>query len=813
MRPRQVEPLPASALRKAADQALDFETTAELEPLEGVVGQERALEALEFGVGLHREGFNIFALGPPGVGKHSVVERAISARAAREPVPDDWCYVNSFHDRKGPRALRLPAGRGRDLKGDMRRLVEELKTAIPAAFESDEYRARVRELEAELEERHEALLAELREEAEGLDLTLVRTPSGFAFAPIREGRALSPEEFSKLAPDEQRRATAAMETLDKRVQETLAVVPTLRADNRKKLKALGEEVAIFEVGHLIDAIRDDYRELPQVQAYLDAVREDVVDHAAAFREAASEAEVPPAMAAARGKVMEALARRYEVNLIVDNSSNGGAPVIHEDLPTLANLVGRVEHRSEMGALVTDFTLIKPGALHRANGGFLVLDARRVLGEPMVWDGLKRALRAKRVKIESVPQRMALVSTVSLDPQPIPLDVTVVLVGEPLLYYLLCQHDPEFQRYFKVAADFDDRVERSDASSLLYARYIAARIAAHALMPFERGAVARVLEHLARKSGDSERFSANLLNLGDVLDESDHVARLEGAERVGRAHVEAALEMRRRRLGRPRERVMEAIANGTIRVETEGAVVGQINGLAVLALGEQAFGRPSRITATARLGKGEVVDIEREAKLGGKLHSKGVLILSSFLAHRFAVDAPLSLSASLVFEQSYGGIDGDSASLAELVVLMSAIGGVPIRQGLALTGSVDQLGRVQAIGGVNEKIEGFFEVCAARGLDGSQGVLIPASNTRHLMLREEVVQAVEEGRFHVWAVETVDQALTLLTGSPAGEADAEGSYPPESVNGRVAARLKALLERRTALARESSGAGAEDDGEG
>jgi lon-related putative ATP-dependent protease len=491
---------------------------------------------------------------------------------------------------------------------------------------------------------------------------------------------------------------------------------------------------------------------------------------------------------------------------VDHSQTQGAPIIYEDQPTYQNLVGRVEHISQMGALLTDFTLIKPGALHRANGGYLVLDARQLLLQPYAWEGLKRALQARQIRIESLGQIYSWISTVSLEPEPVPLQVKVILLGERLLYYLLCRYDPDFMELFKVAADFEDNMVRNDDNDLAYAHLIAGLAEKEKLRPFDTTAIARIIEHSARLAEDSARLTTHMQSISDLLREADYWADEEGHEMVTAVDIQQALDAQIYRASRIRERVQENILRQTIFIDTEGAVMGQVNGLSVLSLGNYAFGQPSRITARARLGKGEVIDIERQVEMGGPIHSKGVLILTGFLGARYAAERPLSLSATLVFEQSYGGVEGDSASSAELYALLSALAELPINQSLAVTGSVNQRGQVQAIGGVNEKIEGFFDLCQARGLTGKQGVLIPAANVKHLMLRQDVVTAVAHNQFHIYPVTTIDQGIELLTGTIAGEVDETGNYPPDSVNGRVVARLTTLAEKAKAFAAPASANG-------
>jgi lon-related putative ATP-dependent protease len=558
-------------------------------------------------------------------------------------------------------------------------------------------------------------------------------------------------------------------------------------------------MANFAVGGLIDELREKYADFPDVVDHLDAVQEDVVENAEDFLP--SEQNASNLMAALQGgqgqraQRREGRMRQYQVNLIVDHSESEHAPVVYEDNPTYQNLVGRIEHIAQMGALMTDFNLIKPGALHKANGGYLLLDARKVLTQPYAWDALKRALQAGKVRIESLGRRLSLISTVSLEPEPIPLDVKVGLFGDRLLYYLLYQLDPDFAKLFKVEADFEERMDRDEENQQVYARLIATMVDEHELRPFDQEAVARVIERSARMVGDADKLSTERESIEDLLREANHWAKEEESEVVTAAHIQRAIDAQVYRADRVRDRMQEAILRETVLIDTEGEEVGQVNGLSVIPLSNFAFGRPTRITARVSMGKGEVVDIEREVELGGPIHSKGVLILAGFLGARYAEEKPLSLSASLVFEQSYSGVEGDSASSAELYALLSAIAEVPLKQSLAVTGSVNQRGQVQAIGGVNEKIEGFFDICEARGLTGEQGVLIPAANVKHLMLRHDVVEAVEEGQFHIYPVETVDEGLEMMTGIPAGERDEEGNYPEDTVNHKVEARLSELAEMR------------------
>jgi len=790
-------PLPADALyRRCTLEGLPFDTTAELEPLPGILGQERAREAVAFGIGLRSRGYNLYALGPEGFGKRSLVCEMLEARAKGEPAPADWCYVNNFKQPHRPRALKMPTGLGTKLRADMAQLVEELRASIPAMFESEEYRNRAEQIDAEISEKQEKLFVDIGQEASKDNIALLHTPAGFSFAPTREGEVISPEEYQKLPERERERIERRMAELQEKLQKAIRQVQQMQKEKRNRIKQLNREMTMFAVGALTEELKHRYAQLPEVLDYLGEVQADVMENIDEFRRS------PEAETNVLGlHISEAPSfRRYQVNVIVgDERPSPGAPVVIEDHPTYQNLLGRVEYAARFGMLVTDFAQIKAGALHRANGGYLVIDAYKLLSQPFSWEGLKRALSTEEIRTESLGQTYGLISTAALEPEPIPLDVKVVLLGERLIYYLLLAYDPEFGELFKVQADFEDEVVRNPDQERLYARLIASVTHREKLLPLDRGAVGRVIEQSARWAADAERLSAHLESLDDLLREADYRVRQAGGTVISASHVQQALDSQVQRADRIRDKIQEAILRGELLIDTDGAKIGQVNGLSVSFAGRYAFAFPTRITATTRLGDGEVIDIQREAELSGPIHSKGVMILSAFLASRYSSDRPHSLHASLAFEQTYGPVDGDSASVAELVALLSSLGGFALKQSLAVTGSVNQYGTVQPIGGVNEKIEGFFDICKARGLTGEQGVIIPAANTKHLMLREEVVVAATSGQFHVYSVETIDEALALLSGLPAGELDEAGNYPEDSANFRVAARLMELSLIRQAYA--------------
>jgi len=792
----QTTRLPAAELYQRCDSSqFGFATTNELEDLAGIVGQDRARDAIDFGLGIDRDGYNLFVLGPPGAGKQTLLRQMLASRTAAASSPPDWCYVHNFEHPHQPRALRLPAGRGVALRADMRQLLEELRAAIPAAFESDEYRAHREQIEAEFSERQEKAFAELAELAAGQDFALLRTPTGFTLAPVRKGEVITPDEFAALTDDERKRIGDTMATLQQKLEQLMRSGLRWRKEQRERVRKLNAEVAQYSIGSLMEELKQRYAALADVVAYLGAVEHSLVDNVEDFRRGAEPAS--PLLGAPAAP--DTPFKRYEVNLLLDRREPDGAPVVFEDHPTYQNLIGRVEHVPQLGALVTDHTLIKAGALHRANGGYLLLDAQKVLTQPFAWEGLKRVLTTHKVRIESLGQMYSLVSTISLEPEPIPVNVKIVLFGERFWYHLLFAYDPDFRELFKVAVDFDDEIPRTPANLDLLARLIATIARRNAFLPFARDAVARLVERRARDVEDRERLSTHMQDLVDLMTEADHAARSAGTATVGAVHVDAAVEARRRRAGRLREQVQETILRGTVLIDTAGEKAGQVNGLAVFALGGEVFAKPTRITAHARVGDGEVIDVQREVALGGPIHSKGVLILAAFLAARFSADRPHSLRASLVFEQTYGEVEGDSASAAELCALLSSLAGAPVRQSIAVTGSVNQYGELQSIGAVNQKIEGFFDICKARGLTGEQAVLIPASNVKNLMLRADVVAAAEAGQFHVHAVRTIDEAIELLTGVPAGEAVVPGQFPDGTVNQRVAARLREFSLTRQAFA--------------
>lgn len=790
-----VAPLPPERLRTVCDpSSLGFSSTAEIDDADVGFIHARAIGAIRLGLDIEGPGYNLFVLGDTGSGRHDIVARLLENERHRGAPPADWCYVWNFAQASQPRLLRLPCGRGAGFRSDMERFVEELMPAIGAVFESDDYRNRIEALQEDAKQREEAALRTLGDEAQKLGIALLRTPHGFAFLSMKDAEStLSQDEFEKLPEARQKELGDNIKLLHERMHRLMGGdFPRWRRELQNRIRDAGRDALGVTVRHMIEELKPAYADLPEVSAHLDAVLQDIIASGESLH-AAPHADEDADTVTYSGTIT---VQRYLVNLLVENPADGTRPVVCEDHPTLQNLVGRIDHLVHMGTLVSNFTLIRAGALHRANGGFLVVDAVKLLSQPFAWEGLKRALKSGRLRIESLSELIGVTGSVQLEPEPLPLDLKVILIGERLIYYLLTQYDPEFAPLFRINADMESEIVRTQENTAAYAHLIAGRARHEALPPLSAAAVARLIDDAARQAGDAERLSARTQALDDRLREAAHFATAAGSPQIEREHVEAALTAHRQRHERIRLHYQQEIQRGQLLVDTDGEHVGQVNGLAVIPLGEDSFAHPVRITATVRVGEGEVIDIEREVKLGGPIHAKGVLILSSFVASRFGMTLPLSLKASLVFEQSYGGIEGDSASLAELAALLSALAGVPVRQSIAVTGSINQFGIVQPVGGINEKIEGFFDLCAARGLTGEQGVLIPHANVCHLMLREDVAAAVRDGRFRIWAVTDVDEALERLTGLPAGAPDANGRMEPEdSVNGRVAGGLKKLAQLR------------------
>jgi lon-related putative ATP-dependent protease len=776
-------------LKRGVDPAqFDFVSTEEVEPLVGTIGQARALDALEYGLEVAMRGCNLFVAGVSGSGRLSTVLDYLGGHSAAMAVPDDWVYVDNFANPDRPTAIRLPAGRGYELAGAMAGFVDAARREIRRAFESEEYDRRQRESLAEITQRRQSLEEELTRFAAERSLALRMSVTGMASMPLVDGKPITREQFEQL-PEERREAiTSATAEVQERTSSYLHRTRQLEKEAARRLAELEREVALFATEPLFHELEERYGDQPEVVAYLNDVKIDVLEHLDDFREP-DEGGLPFAPGARQRDHA-----RFHVNVFVDNAAAAGAPVVVERNPTYYNLLGRIEYRATFGAMVTDFREIKAGALHRANGGFLVLDLLDVLRHPFAWEALKRALRSAETRIENLAEEFSPVPSASLRPGPIPLDVKVVLLGSPLHYHLLYRLDEDFRELFKVKADFALELDWTSEHERNYAAFVSRCVRENELRHFDRAAVAKVIEHSGRLCESQRKLSTRLLEISDLVGEASFWAGKLGHALVEPGDVELAIRKQEYRSSLLEERVQELISDGTIVIETSGERVGQVNGISILDLGDYSFGRPCRVSARVSLGQEGIESIDRNIELSGPIHSKGFMILSGYLAANYAQEWPLAVSATLTFEQSYDEIEGDSASSTELYALLSALSGLPLQQGIAVTGSVDQRGEVQAVGGVTRKIEGFFATCKAQGLTGHQGVIVPAANVHNLMLDDEVVEAVRKEQFHLWAVRTVDEGIELLTGCPAGRREADGSYPATTVHGRVAARLSEYADR-------------------
>ena len=792
MQSRAHELGPDALRRVYVPDALGFASTAEVEPLDGTVGQSRANEAIAFGLDAQVAGYNIFAAGPAGVGKRTSLEAHLKEHARRRPPPGDWVYLHNFREPRHPIAVLLASGQGQRLAADMHRFLQDARRELAGAFESETYARRQREVTEPIEREQEAAMAELREQARADAIAVEFTPAGVITVPLRGGQPMTPAEFGRLPGSVRARYQAALEELGPRTEAFLTKMRALQRDSRERLRALEREVALFAVGHLIDELKEGYASSAKLVQWLEAVAEDVTENRGQFQALGQDggAELPsPSLGAVAGAAEPALGR-YEVNVFVAHDADGGAPVVLESNPTYPNLFGRIEHHGVFGGgFVTDHRMLRSGAVHRANGGYLMLPAAEVLAQPLVWLKLKEVLRTGQIRLENLAEQYALFPTATLTPEPIELDIKVVLVGSPLLYGLAYMLDEDVRKLFRVKAEFDWRLRWDGDGARGYAAFLSAQARRAGLRHFEAGAVARVIEHGARLAEDREWLSTRFVEIGGIAAEASHCASKDGSKLVGAEHVDRAIRQKVRRSDLIEQRLLELVAEGMLLLDFEGRRVGQVNGLSVIELGDYTFGRPIRITASAGPGRGALVSIERETELSGHIHDKGFMILSGYLRERYGGERRIALAANLTFEQSYEQIEGDSAASAELYALLSELAGVPLRQDIAVTGSVNQHGELQAIGGANEKIEGFHRACKLRELTGRQGVIIPQSNVRNLMLSQEVVDSVRAGRFHVWSARTVDEGIELLTGMPAGERGADGRFPEVTLHARVEERLE------------------------
>jgi len=795
--------VPLENLKKVCDDKIfDFKTTEEVLPQEGIIGQERAVKAVEFGLKVKRHGYNIFMTGITGTGKFSYAQNYVKEVAKDEYVPEDWCYVYNFENPYEPKALNFPFGKGKDFCEDMEELIEDLKVEIPRAFEGEEYEKEKAEILKEFQQQRNELMEELSKIAQEKGFALKRTPTGFVTIPIVDEKQLSQEEFDQLEEDVKEDLEEKMNEVQLKSMEVTRKILNAEKEVKDKLKQLEKKIGLFAVGHLIDDLKEKYKDYSKVQDYLEEVKEDVLENLDDFKAEEGEQSTFPWMK--KPKVAE---ERYRVNLLVDRSESLGAPVVIETNPTYYNLVGKVEYESQFGMVSTDYTMIKPGAIHRANGGYLILQAMDLLTNFRSWDALKRVLKNKELQIENLQEQMGLVAMSTLRPEPIPVNVKVIIIGNPFIYRLLYYYEEDFRKLFKIKADFDVEMKRDEDNINLMAGFVSNQCQMEGLRSFESSAVARLVEHSSRLAGHQGKLTTKFNDIIEIIHEADGWAALDNSEHVEARHIKKAIEEKVYRSNKMEMKIREMFQEGKYLLDVEGEKVGQVNGLSIIDQGDYTFGKPNRITAAVYLGKRGIMNIEREAKLSGKIHNKGVLILGGYLAEKYAQEIPLTLSATLTFEQLYEGVEGDSASSTELYALLSSLSKLPLRQDIAATGSVNQKGEIQPVGGINEKIEGFYAVCKAKGLTGQQGVIIPYQNMNNLMLSDEVVEAVEKGEFNLYQVRTIDEGIEILTGVSAGEMMEEGAYPEGTVNYLVDKNLRhynqALIKQRKEIQSEES----------
>jgi lon-related putative ATP-dependent protease len=784
--------LPVEKLRFTCDESLfEFETTAEVPPLEVMVGQKRAVKAVEFGLYAKNHGYNIFISGLVGTGKLTYAKAAVGRMAAKEAIPDDWCYVNNFKNSSQPIALTLPAGKGHIFCEDMEQLMEEIKSEIAKIFSSEDYEHARNNTIKTFQEKRALIIDTFNESASEYGIMPQWSSTGFVGVPIVGEKALTPEEFQALGKEEREKIESNLMAVHEKAMDVVRRMQEQERELREAIRKLDAKVGLFAAGSLIEEVKERYQDHKAVIEYLSAVKDDVVKNINDFKPSNEDEQNP--LAFLKKNPQESLKDKYKVNLLVDNRDLKGAPVIVESNPTYYNLVGRVEYETRMGMVSTDFSMIKAGALHKANGGYLILNARDVLTSIGSWEALKRVLRTKKLFVENLSEQYGMVAMASLKPQPIPLNVKVILVGNPYLYYLMYSHDEDFRKLFKIHGDFDTQMENNIDNVHKMAGFISSTIRNKNLKDFDRSAVVKMVEHSCRLAGTQKKLTTRFSEIVKILCEANIWATMDNSAVVSARHIEQAIEEKKYRLNKYEERLQEMFADGKLMIDTEGSTVGQVNGLAVLSVGEYMFGKPSRITANTYMGKSGIVNIERETKMSGTSHTKGILILSGYIGQTYAQKIPMALTASLTFEQQYDGVDGDSASSTELYALLSSLSGVGIKQSIAVTGSVNQKGEVQPIGGVTEKIEGFFSVCKIKGLNGEQGVMIPHQNVDELTLNDEVVDAVRDGKFHIYPVKTIDEGIEILTGVPAGKAQSDGTFPAGTIHYLVGKKLKEYTE--------------------
>lgn len=782
-----VSPLPYQALAaKVPDDHLPFKTLKDLEPLSGILGQERAIEAIQFGVAMQRPGYNIFTMGDSGTGRTSYVMSYLKSEAKRRPAPNEWAYINNFTESHRPKAIEFSPGNASTFEKEIRDLIEGLMVIFPAAFENPSYQQQKGAIDRAFNEQYEAAINKVERVSAKIGVAMFRDASSVSFAPMRDGKAMDESEFAALTDDERDSFQEAVSDLEQLLNEELLSLPQWKRTSYEQLRQLNLETVKEALDPLMAGLFEKYKDDQVISDYLAAMRSDldktIIDQMADDKVSENRDEI------GRRQLYEEL---YLPNIAVTHKPDGGMPVVYDPHPTYRNLFGQVEYSSDQGMLITSYRLIRCGSLHAANGGYLILDAEKLLTDHYLWEALKRALKSKTLKIEHPYADMGLMNTTTLSPQDLPLQVKVVLIGSREIYYLLQDADPDFQEMFRVLVDFDDTLKRSKEAELAFSRLMKDRVDKESYANVTRGAVAALIEYSSRLAEHQREMAAKIGDVFELLGEADFVRQMAKDDEITAEHIHRALKAKRHRTGRVSEKIIEEILEGTVLLESDGYAVGKINGLTVMQIGDSSFGAPARISTTVHPGGKGIVDIERESNLGQNIHSKGVLILSGYLGNKYAQRFPLEISASIAMEQSYGYVDGDSASTAELCCLLSALIQVPLRQDLAITGSLNQYGEVQAIGGVNEKIEGFFSVCKARGLTGTQGVIIPKSNASNLMLDDDIIDAVKEGKFHIYAISTADEALHLLTGIEAGVANDTGEYPEGSLSAKVIQRLEEI----------------------
>lgn len=786
-----VQPLDIGEYRNAYEPGkVECASTGEIRPMEEIIGQERALRALRFGLEIREKGFNVYTSGAQGTGRMRAVRSFLDELAKAKARASDWVYVHNFENQYEPNAIALPAGRGPRFREDMKRFIEEARQALPRAFESEEYAKRRDETLQSLQGNRTDLIARINQRAQEAGFVIQMSPIGLLTIPVINGRPVPEEEFVTLPDDVRAEVQRRRDALNAELRSTLRQVQDIERQGAEAVKGVNHDIALYAIGNLVAELKENYADVPEIPVYVDAVQNDILDNLQAFLGVPEQPGAPPQFQAF---IRELPFRKYDVNVVVDNADAGGAPVIVEQNPTFQNLLGKIEKEVQFGIFTTDFTMIRPGSLHKANGGYLILSVEDLLRTPLSWDGLKTAVKTGEAVIEEPGERMGFITAKTIKPEPVPLDIKVALIGTPMIYQLLYRMDPDFKELFKVKADFDVVMDRNDENAGKYADFMCNLVREENLRHLDREAIARVIEYGSRLAADKEKLSTRFAAVADLIREANFYAASDGAEQIGKQHVMKTIDEKVYRSNLIQEKIQEYIQREIFLIETEGEKVGQVNGLSVIGLGDFAFGRPSKVTASIGVGREGIMDIEREAALGGPIHTKGVLIISGYLNNNYARDKPLGLSARLVFEQSYEGIEGDSASSTELYALLSALSGLPLKQYLAVTGSVNQKGEVQAIGGVNEKLEGFFEVCKAKGLNGDQGALIPASNVQNLMLKEEILEAAKAGKFRIYPVRTIDEGIEVLTGVPAGSRREDGTYEEGTVNYLVDRRLREMAE--------------------